>query len=109
MPGATQWSTRSRKRSRSLAGDEAQGIFLGQHGRLDRTQLGKAFANIAKQCGAVHDVKRLLKRLQVLHAHDHGGGVTVPGDDDAAVLSLQAVNDLRQVVLNIGERHLLRH
>lgn len=47
---------------------------------------------IAEQCGAVHDVERLLERLQVVHAHDHCGGVTVPGDDDAAVFWLEAVN-----------------
>jgi hypothetical protein len=54
---------------------------------------GEAFADITEQCGAIHDVERLLKRLKVFHADDHGGRVAVLGDDDAAVLS-QTVHDL---------------
>ena len=41
---------------------------------------------------------------------DHGGGLAVPGDDDAAVLSLQAVHDLRRGrFLTSANRRLLRH
>jgi len=100
---------RSRHRFRSLAGDQAPGIVFGERGGLGGAELGEAFADIAEQPGAVHDVERLLERLQVVHAHDHGGGVAVPGYDDAAVLSLHPVHDLGQAVLDVCERHLLGH
>jgi hypothetical protein len=35
--------------------------------------------------------------------------MAVLGYDDTAVLSFQPVHDLREPVLDIGERHLLRH
>ena len=48
-----------------------------------------------------------LQRLQVFHADDHGSGVAVLGDHDAAVLAFQEVHDLREPVLHVCEGHLL--
>ena len=40
---------------------------------------------------------------------DHRRGMAVLGDHNATVLTLQAVHDLREPVLNVRQGHLLRN
>ena len=55
------------------------------------------------------NVHGLLEGLQVLHAQDDGSGTPVLGDDDAAMLLLQALDYLGEAVLDIGQGHLISH
>ena len=50
------------------------------------------------------DLQRLLQRRQILVPDEHGGGLTVTGEHDAFVLTLGAVDELRQVVAHRPER-----
>jgi len=107
MPGAMRRSRRSRNRSRSPAGDEAQRLFFAQHSRIGGPEFGQALTDVAEQGGAVHDVECFFERLQILHADHYGGRMAVLGNDHAAMFSFQAIDDLGEPILDVREGHLL--
>jgi hypothetical protein len=93
----------------SLARSQAQRVVFAQYGGLASAEFGKAFGDIGQQGGAVHDVQALFERLQILDADDDRGRMPVLGDDYPAVLTFQAVYNLREPVLHVGQGHLLKN
>jgi hypothetical protein len=57
----------------------------------------------------LEDVERLLQRCQVVGAEQDEGRPSVAGDQDAVVLALDPVGDLREVGLDFGEGKGVAH
>src|SRR3954447_7769731 len=82
-------------------------VVLAQHlGRL-AVELGETVPDLGEQLGPAQSVERLFEGLEVIDAEQHGCGAAVLGDHDTLVFSLHLVHHLREVVLDILERHLL--
>jgi hypothetical protein len=62
--------------------------------RLAGSDFSQALPDIGQQLGAVHDVKRLFQRFQVLDTHHDGSRAPMLGDDDPLAQPRLACSDL---------------
>ena len=66
-------------------------------------QILKALLESCDLFGIAEDRKRLLKRFEVVRAHQHRRGPSIPGDRDAVVLRSDTFHEFREAVLDLGE------